>query len=289
VRTLWKGAISFGLVHIPVRVYPATQNKGVKFRYLHRECKTPVRYLKYCPTCGREVEPEEIVDGYEYQKGRFVALEDEDFQRLPAPETKVVDIMDFVDLAEIDPIYFDKSYYLEPAEGGVKAYALLRRAMVRTGRIAIARAVLRAKQRLAAVRVLDGRVLVMETMFWPDEIRSWTGLEGVDADPVFHENELRMAETLIGSLTGPFTPSKYTDEHRRALRELIQAKVEGREVHEHREPEAAKVLDLMEALRASVEMARSHRTAGAAGGPGPGGAAGPPGPHAGADGPPGTS
>jgi len=280
VRTLWKGAISFGLVHIPVRVYPATENKSVKFRYLHRDCKTPIRYVKWCPSCEREVAPEEMVSGYEYQKGQFVVLEDEDFERLPAAETKVVDIVDFVDLSEIDPVYYDKAYYLEPGEGGLKAYALLRRAMLETGRVAIARVAIRARQALATVRVFDSRVLIMETMHWPDEIRSYAGLSGLGQEPAFHENEIRMAEMLVGSLTAPFDPGKYTDDYRAALREVIQAKIEGRQIYEYREPETAKVIDLMEALRASVEAAQVTRGPGRAaaqqGQPyGPGGAPGP--------------
>ncbi len=282
VRTLWKGAISFGLVHIPIRVYPATENKNVRFRMLHRECKTPIRYVKWCPTCEREVAPEEIVNGYEYERGQFVVLEDEDFERLPAVESKVIDIVDFVDLAEIDPIYYDKTYYLEPGEGGAKAYALLRQAMLQTGRIAIARVAVRTRQSLAAIRVFDGTVLLMETMYWPDEIRSYHGLEGLALQPAFHENEVRMADMLVGSLTAPFDPSKYTDQYRAALHEAIRAKVEGRQVFEYREPEAAKVIDLMEALRASVEAAQATRGPGAAaaalGGPGgPAGFGGPPG------------
>ena len=265
MRTLWKGAISFGLVHIPVRVYPATESKGIKFRYLHRECQTPVRYVKWCPACGREVAPEEIVNGYEYQKGQFVIMEDEDLERLPAAESKVVDIVDFVDLAEIDPIFYDKTYYLEPAEGGAKPYALLRRAMLETGRIAIARVAIRTRQSLAAIRVFDRRVLAMETMFWPDEVRSYAELEALGpgaGEPVFHENEVRMADMLVGSLTAPFEPAKYTDDYRAALRQVIEAKVEGRQVFEYREPETAKVIDLMEALRASVEAAQAARGAG---------------------------
>lgn len=289
MRTLWKGAISFGLVHIPVRVYPATENKGVRFRHLHRECKTPIRYVKYCPVCEREIALEEIVSGYEYQRGQFVVLEDEDFERLPTAESKVVDIVDFVNLAEIDPVFFDKTYYLEPADGGGKAYSLLRQAMRESGRIAVARVALRAKQSLATIRVFDGTVLVMETMFWPDEVRSWAGLEGLNLQPAFHENELRMATMLIDSLTAPFEPGKYTDTYREALHEMIQAKVEGRQVYQYREPETARVLDLMDALRASVDMAQTARNEpgrgavnygpGASPGPGPAGPAGPPGPQ----------
>ncbi len=280
MRTLWKGAISFGLVHIPIRVYPATESKNIHFRQLHRECMTPIKYIKYCPTCEREVSLDEIVSGYEHQKGQFVVLADEDFERLPSAETKVIDIVDFVDIAEIDPILYDKTYYLEPGEGGLKAYALLRRAMRETGRIAIARVAVRTRATLAAVRVFDGTILAMETMFWPDEVRSYAGLEGVGTEPVFHENEVRMADMLVGSLTAPFDPGKYTDEYRAALRNLIAAKVEGREVYEYREPETARVIDLMEALRRSVEAAQVTRGAQ----PGPH-AGGPPPPGGGAPGP----
>jgi len=192
-------------------------------------------------------------------------LEDEDFERLPTGEAKVVDIVDFVRLEEIDPVYYDKTYYLEPADGGEKAYALLRRAMLETGRVAVARVTVRTRQTLAAIRVLDGRVLAMETMFWPDEVRSYAGLAGIKVEPAFHANELRMAAMLIDNLTAPFHPAKYTDEYRAALRRTIQAKVEGREVYAWREPETARVIDLMEALRASVEAAQAAR--GAAGGP----------------------
>lgn len=268
MRTLWKGAISFGLVHIPIRVYPATEDKNVKFRFLHRECKTPIRYVKWCPTCEREVASEEIVNGYEYQKGQFVVLEDDDFERLPAVEAKVIDIIDFVNLSEIDPIYYDKTYYLEPGDGGAKAYALLRRAMLETGRIAVAKVAIRSRQSLAAIRVFDGVVLAMETMYWPDEIRTYAGLEGLAAEPAFHENEVRMADMLVGSLTASFDPPKYTDDYRAALQEAIRAKVEGRQIFEYREPETAKVIDLMEALRASVEAAQSARGRGQSAAPG---------------------
>lgn len=277
MRTLWKGAIRFGLVHVPIRVYPATESKGIRFRHLHRECKTPIRYVRWCPSCGREVAQEEIASGYEHQKGQFVVLEDEDFERLPAAEAKVIDILDFIDLAEIDPIYYDKTYYLEPGDGGGRPYALLRRAMLEMGRVAVGRVTIRTKQSLAAIRVFDRTLLVLETMYWPDEIRSYAGLGGLGPEPSFHENETRMADMLVGSLSATFNPAKYTDEYREALRQAIQAKVEGRQIYTYREPETAKVIDLMEALRASVEAAQAARgpAAGRAGDPGYVGPAGP--------------
>jgi DNA end-binding protein Ku len=254
LRALWKGAITFGLVYIPVRLYTATEKKDVKFRYLHGSCRTPVRYLKWCPTCDREVTQDEIVYGYEYEKGRHVVIEEGDLERLPDAAGKVVDIVDFVSLEEIDPVYFDRTYFLEPANGGVKAYSLLRRAMEDTGRVAVARVVIRTKESLATIRVYQGRALVLETMYWPDEVRSWRGLEGVTEDPALHENELKMANSLVSNLATSFDPAKYTDAYRRAVLDLVHRKIEGGEVHGAPGAPPGKVLDLMEALRASVEM-----------------------------------
>jgi DNA end-binding protein Ku len=259
VRTLWKGAISFSLVHIPVRVYAATEKRGLKFRQLHRQCLSPIHYLKWCPTCRRETPLEEIASGYEFRKGEFVVLEDEDLDSLPAAETKLVSILDFVDLAEIDPLYYDKAYYLEPGEGGAKAYALLRRAMLETARIAVARVTVRTRPSLATIRVFDRTVLVMETMHWPDEIRSYAALSGLGPTPLLEEGETRMADLLIGSLSAPFDPAKYTDEYRARVQEIIRAKAEGQRICTLPGAGPAPVLDLMEALRASVAAAEAAR------------------------------
>ena len=275
MRTLWKGAITFGLVYIPVRLYTATEKKDVKFRYLHNECKTPVRYLKWCPTCNREVSQEEIVYGYEFEKGQHVVIDEADMERLPDAAGKVVDIVDFVNLEDIDPIYYDKTYFLEPADGGVKAYTLLRRAMQDSGKVAVAKVVIRTKEALATIRVYQDQALVMETMYWPDEVRSWHSLEGIDQEPALHENEVKMAHTLIDNLSTRFEPGKYTNDYRRALMDLIHQKIEGQEVHVRPEAEPQKIIDLMEALRASVQMTENlpgaRRTGGlaAAGGGGP--------------------
>lgn len=255
MRSLWKGAISFGLVNIPISLYAATERKDIKFTYLHEACKTPVKYVKFCPNCSREVSMEEIVRGYEYDRGQFVVMREEDFEALPLPTTKSIEIIDFVSLAEIDPIYFDKTYFLEPTQGGLKAYALLRRAMAESGRIALAKVAIRAKESLAAVRVYDGQALTMETMFYPDEIRSYTGLAGVMApEPRVAEQELAMAGMLIANLSTPFEPAKYQSDYRQALRELIRARIEGEEVVRPAAPEPEQVADLMEALRASLAM-----------------------------------
>ena len=259
MRTLWKGAISFGLVNVPVKMYAATQRNEPRFHYLHEKCKTPIQYERRCPACGVEVPPEEIVWGYEYQPGSYVVLREEDFDRLPGEGTRTIDILDFVQLTEIDPVYFDKSYYLEPNQGGEKAYALLKRAMMETGRIAIARTVIRTKETLCALRVAKG-ALLMATMFYPDEVRSAAGLAGVEREPALRQDELRMAVDLIANLSGRFEPAKYANRYREELMKLIEAKVEGKEVYAPAEPEKGKVVDLMEALRASLAATEKAKT-----------------------------
>jgi DNA end-binding protein Ku len=251
LRTLWKGAISFGLVNIPVGLYTATEKKEIKFNYLHEKCKTPIKYEKRCPTCNVEVPPEEIVWGYEFQKGQYVILKEEDFERLPDGSAKTIDIVDFVNLEEIDPVYFDKSYFLESGRGGEKAYALLKRAMLETGKIAVAKVTIRSKESLAVLRVAQN-VLMMETIFYPDEVRSAAGLNGVQNEPPLHENEIKMANSLIANLSSHFEPAKYTNRYREDLMKVIEAKISGGEVAQTQERETGKIIDLMEALRASI-------------------------------------
>lgn len=259
MRTLWKGAVSFGLVNIPVKMYVATENKDIKFNYLHRECMSPIEYHKYCPRCEREINSDEIVRGYEYQKGNYVVLNEEDLERIPLNNTKTIDILDFVDLQQVDPVYFDKSYYLEAAAGGEKAYSLLVEAMNTTGKVAVARVIIRTKQSLAALRVKD-RVLLMETIFYPDEIRSPASLNPGLESARLHENEIKMAVNLIENLSVDFEPQKYHDEYRQALRELIDAKIVGKEViNAPAAGDRGKVVDLMEALQASVKLAEENR------------------------------
>lgn len=251
MRTLWKGAISFGLVNVPIKLYTATEKKEIKFNYLHEKCKTPIKYERRCPTCNVEVPSEEIVWGYEFQKGQYVVLKEEDFERLPDGNAKTIDIVDFVDLAEIDPIYFEKSYYLEPNQGGEKAYSLLKKAMTETGKIAVAKVTIRSKETLAVLRVYQN-VIVMETIFYPDEIRSASALAGIQVEPRLHENEIKMANSLVDNLSSHFEPAKYTNEYRENLMKVIQAKIAGGEVAETPGRETGKIIDLMEALRASL-------------------------------------
>lgn len=259
MRTLWKGAVSFGLVNIPVKMYVATERKDLKFNYLHKDCMSPVKYQKFCSNCNREISGEEIVRGYEYQKGSYVVISDEDLERIPLENTKTIDILDFVDLNQLDPIYFDKSYYLEASQGGEKAYALLIEAMEQTGKIAIAKVLIRSKQSLAALRIKE-RTLVMETIFYPDEIRSPASLNtGIDKIKL-HDNEIKMAVSLIQNLSTDFDPSKYQDEYRKALWELIESRVAGKELVTPAAPDNRNnVVDLMEALKASIELSQENK------------------------------
>jgi len=257
MRALWRGSISFGLVNVPVKMYAATERKNLSFRQIHRECGTPIRYEKVCPFCNRKVEDEEIARGYEYEKGKFVVIEDKDLEAIPDETVRTIDIVDFVDLREIDPIYFDHSYYLGPEGTGQKAYLLLIEALKKTGKIAIAKVMIRSKYSLACLRPFGENHLIMETMFYPDEVRDAGEIE-LSTNIKLHENEIKMAVQLINSLSTKFIPEKYTDEYRKALLEIIKAKVEGQEVKIPAAKEE-KVVDLMEALRASLALVEKEK------------------------------
>lgn len=258
LKALWKGSISFGLVNIPVQLYPATKKKEVKFNYLHARCLTPINYQKRCPTCDQAVASEEIVWGYQYEKGKYVIFKEEDFEQLPQVIKKTIEIIDFVPAREIDPIFFEKSYYVEPQTGGQKAYTLLLKAMEKTQKVAIAKVVLRTKENLAALRVRDN-YLLLETMFYADEIRSpqELNLPATGVNP--EEREMTMAITLVENLTAPFQPEKYENTYQAVLRELIETKITREEVKVPPRPETGRVVDLMEALRASIKMAEETR------------------------------
>ncbi|MFZ5652021.1 MAG: Ku protein [Bacillota bacterium] len=258
MRPLWKGAVSFGLIYVPVKMYAATEKKDIKFNYLHEKCNTPVQYRKYCPRCETEVAQEEIVRGYEYEKGRYVVMREEDFERLPGEKTRSVDILDFVSLSEIDPVYYDKAYYLAPGEGGQKVYELLKRAMSQSGRVAVARVVIRSKEALAVLRAADD-VLMMSTMFYPDEVRKPAMIDQLEYRVELHENEVKMAVNLIDNLSSSFDPGKYTNRYREDLLEAIQGKIAGEQVEAPVAREAANVVDLMSALKASIDLAKKER------------------------------
>jgi DNA end-binding protein Ku len=254
-RSMWKGAISFGLVTIPVSVYPVTEEKSLKFNQLHDEDGGRIRYKRVCEKDGEEVSYDHIVKGFEVEKDRYVILDDEDFDKVPVESSRAIDIERFVDLDEIDPVMFKKSYYLIPEATGAKAYALLREAMSQDGRVGIAKVSFRDKEHLAALRFKD-EAFVLETMYWPDEIRD-AEFGDVDVDVKVRDQELAMARQLIESLTAEWEPEAYTDEYREALMQIVEAKINGEEI-EVIEPEpTAKVVDLMEALKASVAAAKN--------------------------------
>lgn len=251
MHTVWKGSISFGLVNVPVKMHAATETQEFHFNYLHEECHNRIRYTKKCPHCDIEVAAEDIVKGYEYEKDRYVILGDEDLASLEKPMSRSIDILDFIALAEIDPIYYQKSYYLSPEETAQKAYRLLCQAMADTGKVAVAKLTMRSKQHLACLRVVDENIMVLETMYYPAEIRhldvSWDKVSPT-------ETEVAMARQLIENLVAPFDPEKYRDELRDQVKELIEKKVAGETFTVTAAPEPGKVIDLMEALRASIAI-----------------------------------
>jgi len=238
-------------VNIPIKMHAATESKDFHFNYLHKKCHNRIRYIKKCPHCDEEVAPEEIVKGYEYEKDRYVILEDKDLESIEAPLSRSIDILDFIDLKDIDPIYYQKSYYLSPEETAQKAYKLLCQAMADTGKVAIARMTMRSKQYLACLRVIEQNILVLETMYYPAEIRQ---LEADWAKVQPTETEVAMACQLIENLASPFQPEKYRDELREQIKELIEKKIAGESFSVTAAPEPGKVIDLMEALRASIAL-----------------------------------
>ena len=262
MHAMFKGAISFGLVSIPVKMFAATEEKDIRFRTLHKKCHTPIKYKKVCPTCGEEVGPDDIVKGFEYEPGRFVIVSEEDIESARAEaQARTIEILDFVNLSEIDPIYFDKTYYLAPqpeVTASAKAYNLLREAMARSGRIAVARVTMRDKQTLCVLRIY-GEAMVLETIFYPDEIRPVAEVPGLPQDMKVDEKEMDIAEKLISNLTAAFDPSKYTDTYREALRRIIEDRIAGRQVVAQPEAPESNVIDLMEALKASVERTEQQK------------------------------
>lgn len=261
MRTIWKGSISFGLVNVPIKMYTATSKESISFRQLHTECNTPITYQKYCPKCDEVVAADKIVKGYEYEKGKFVVLKDEDFDNIPVSSTRTIDIVDFVNLSDIDPIYYSKSYFLSPSEGGEKAYILLSQAMRDTSKVAVAKITVRNKESLACIRVLENGAICLETMFFPAEVRDSADLKVGDLVKKINvsEAELNMAKDLISNLSTEFKPEKYNDEYREEMLKIIRQKIEGEEIQIPERMVSGKVVDLMDALRASLEMAQGER------------------------------
>ena len=255
-RAIWKGSISFGLVNIPIALYPATRREELKFRLLRKTDLSPVNYKRVAEKDGKEVSWDQIVKGYEYEKGKYVVLRDEDFQRVDLEATQTVDIQDFVDLEEIDPMFFYKPYYLEPQKGGDKAYALLRDALKDTNKVGVAKVVIKTRQYLAGVKPEDG-ALVLELMHFADELADPEKLH-VPKKLEVGKREMDMAKSLIGSMTSKWQPEKYKDDYREALMDVIEEKVEagGKEIEEkpRKAPKPTKVIDLVSVLQKSLEQ-----------------------------------
>jgi DNA end-binding protein Ku len=253
-RPIWSGTISFGLVSVPVRMFSATESKELRFHFLDKRDLTPIGYDKVRRDTGEHVDAEDIIRGFEVEKGRFVPLEDEDLDRLDIELTKTIEICDFVDLEEIDPVYFRKAYYLLPQQGGEKPYRLLVRALEETGRVGIAKVVIRNKQHLACLRPYED-VLLLETMYYADEVRQ---PEKVDGKVDVRKPEVEMAKSLVENLSDSFDPEKYDDTYRKELLELLRAKAEGEPLPPAEPEKEAEVVDLMAALRESVERTQKR-------------------------------
>ena len=265
-RAIWKGAISFGMVAIPMKLYIATESKDIAFVTLHATCHNRLRQKRWCPYHEVEVEQSEVVRGFEFAKDEYMVMEDEDFEDLPLNSKHTIEIVRFVDLGDVDPIHYEKSYYVEPEAVGVKPYYLLKRALETTNRVAVAKVALRQKEHLCLVRPYDAG-LMMETMYYPDEIRSTADLELPSESTEVAEAELQMAVMLIDQLAGEFHPEEYRDEYRDALQQVIEAKLgSGAIVAPAPAAPEGRVRDLMEALRESIDAAKAERAAAEANG-----------------------
>jgi DNA end-binding protein Ku len=262
-RALWKGSISFGLVSIPVELHTAVRNHRPRFRMLHAKDKSPVRFERVCIRDGHPVAWDDLVKGYEYAKGRFVVLTKEDFRAAAVEKTRTVDIIDFVKAEQVDDRYFETPYYLVPGKGGERAYALLREAIRDSGRVGIAKFILRDAQHLAAVEVIQ-KAIVLTVMRFADELVDVTQFDFPTATDV-RKPELEMAKALVNSLAAEWDPAKYTDEYRENLMRIVQAKVKGKsvELEPTTEPRQAEVIDLMERLRRSLDQSAPRQARGA--------------------------
>jgi DNA end-binding protein Ku len=255
---MWRGAISFGLVTIAVRLYKATETHDFEFHQVHREDSGRIRYQRICELDGEEVPYEEVAKGYELDDGRMVVLDDEDLEKLPITTDKAIEVVEFVPAAQVDPIFYDRTYYLEPDKTSVRSYVLFHRALAESDRVAIVKVALRQRETLALLRARD-ELLVLHNMLWPDEIRD-PAFEFLDQRTQVRKQELEMARSLVDSMAGDFDPDQFDDDYRDAMRQLIEAKAEGAELPKRPEPKREEAVDLMTALQQSVEAAKSsHR------------------------------
>ena len=258
MRAIWKGALAFGMVSIPVRLYSATEDRDVSFHQVHDEDAGRVRYQRMCTVCDKEVAYSDLAKGFELPSGETVLLTDEDFANLPLPTTKVVELVAFVPADQVDPLALARGYYLEPDPAGRKPYELLRAALERTSRVGLAKIAVRSKESLAVLRP-RGDVLALQTMVWPDEVRK-AQFDVLDREVAVSDAELKMADTLIEAMSSDFTPEAYQDGYREALLSVIEAKTAGKEfVAPPTSAQPAPAVDLITALQASVEAAKAAR------------------------------
>ncbi|MDQ0214392.1 DNA end-binding protein Ku [Oikeobacillus pervagus] len=257
MHTIWKGSISFGLVNIPIKLHAATEDKDISLRTLHKKCHTPIKYEKVCPVCEEELKSEDMVKGYEITKGKFVVIDQQELEELKKQnEEKAVEIIDFIKINEIDPIYFNRSYFMSPNEGGSKAYSLLRTALNESEKVGLAKIMMRSKEQLAVIRVYEN-TLLMETIHYPDEVRKAADVPNVPVENELTKKELDTAILLIDQLTTPFVPEKFEDEYRKHLMELIESKRHGKNLVTAKEKETkTNVTDLMAALQASIDRTK---------------------------------
>ena len=262
-RSIWKGAVSFGLVSIPVKVYGATEDRDVSFRQVHSTDEGRVRQQRVCEKCGEVVAFADIAKGYEAADGRVAVLTDEDFANLPLSTLKTVEVVQFVDENEVDPTFFQRTYFLEAEAAGQKPYVLLREALAKEDKVAVVKVALRSRESLALIRPKDD-VLLLHTMYWPDELRDG-GFASPSAEVTISDAEMEMAKLLIGQLEGTFDPDAYQDSYREALLEVVEAKLAGAPSPTAADTSAPSgdVVDLMAALKASVEAAKKRREAAA--------------------------
>jgi len=260
MRPIWKGHLTFGLVTIPVKLYTATDSKDIRFRLLHKSCMNPIQNKRFCSYHDQIVDWNDVVRGFEYAKGKFVPLTDEELDNVPLETAGTVSVSAFVSLADIDPIYYDKSYYLAPDEGGQKAFRLLHDTLGDASKVAVGKVVIREKEHLVSVRPFDG-ALVMSTLYYADEVREVEDIPELPVQAKVHPNEKKMALQLIEGLAAEFNPGEYKDEYRDALQKVINAKVEGEPLETGPARKEEKVVDLMDALRRSLQATRKEAPA----------------------------
>ncbi len=260
-RSMWRGAISFGMVAIPVRMYVATEAHGVSFRLLCPHCQLPIKNQRHCPTDDRMVPWNEVLRGYEVSKDRFVILQDDELDKLPLKTTKTIDITEFVDREEVPlGLYLKSAYYLEPEDVGVKPFFLLKRALEETGKVAVAKVALRDREHLCLIQV-QGNTLLCNTLNWPDEIRPVSELNLPEQSVRISDKEVKMATSLIENLSDAFKPERYTDDYKVALQQVVEQKLQGLEIVAPAPAPQAKVMDLMAALKASIEATKQKKEA----------------------------